>query len=433
MDVIASWRAQGYFSHFKAAGFLPVLVTMRWEVDQAGGWKWHGPSARPCIEHLPGGECIIRLPRHRSFASRLYNLLANVRVLRRLFIVWAWICAELDATPEQWDCYRSYRKFLYKHLKTAHYAAVVAIFSPHHHLRLAFNLNRRFGIPYVLDFRDLWNTRLVMKDYKPTRREGLQDACFRWHWRRWLGNAAFFSITSEKWRDWVAGFTPTTGYVLRNGYEAAHFSSSSKTTQPNQAHQERFIMLHCGSLYRHQVLAPFVEGLRRFLEKEQPKSFELRLIGADKGQQPRESTSYMSAADLRALFKPLSEVLHLKKRCSKAESAKHMQAAEVLLMPSFPAYKGVYSAKIFDYLAARRPILLTPDDNGLLSALLVQRNAGTIASTAEEVHDFCKTAYQSWKKHGRYPFLGQEEGLDAFSRQHQVKCMGNYINQALKR
>ncbi len=422
MDVIASWRAQGYLSYLQAAGFEPVLVSMRWQPDGSGGWRMHDKHALTYIEELPQGGRIVRLPRVRSLASKVHSFFARVPLFRQVFIVCAWLCGHLDATEEQWDCYCTYKRFLYQHVKEARYVSLIAIFSPHHHLRLATRLHKRFGLPYVLDFRDLWNTRLVSATYRPNFKNRFQDMCCSKYWARWLEHAAFFTITSSSWKRYLYTLTGTQGRVLRNGYEPAHFM------HPPPTRTERFVLLHCGSLYRHQALGNFVEGIRRFIEEVQPKYFDLRFIGAEKGKQPASSTAYLSTTDVHTLLQPVSSVLQLWPRHSKAACAKYMQAAEVLLMPTFPTHAGVYSAKVFDYLAAKRPILLTPDDKGLLAALINARKAGTVASTAEEVHCFFKTAYSDWLKNGRYPFLGQETGLKCFSRQYQVSRMGKYLN-----
>ena len=403
MDVIASWRAMGYLDYLTEAGYIPTLLTLRWEKHTTGVWKRHSKLSLRHIEPQDTGGEIIRLPLAESIGGKVWRLLSKVSVFRKIILFLAYQKGHLDANAEQWDVYVSFRNFLRRHLKTHHYDCVIGIFSPHHHLKLAYMLYKRYRIPYVLDFRDLWSTRIVEKEYVPNKLERIQDRACAKFWKKWSKYALFASITSQAWLKKLEEIVECHGKVIRNGFEEAHFPDY------RSYRSKKFIVLHCGSLYYHQDLRAFVEGVRLFLlehlqvrDFKSPNleatdlsnlEFEIHFIGAYKATYPKSSTSYMPPEAIDTLLAPISGVVKMLPRCSRSKAAQYMQKAEVLLMPSFRKHKGTYSAKIFDYLAARRPILLTPDDHSLLSALVQKEQAGYIASVPEEVSQFLTKAY----------------------------------------
>ena len=289
-----------------------------------------------------------------------------------------------------------------------------------------FELYKKYHIPYVLDFRDLWNTRIIEEKYTPEWLERMQDKLCTKYWKKWSKYALFSSITSEIWLEKLAEIVVCKGKVIRNGFEEAHFLEHRTPSS------ERFIVLHCGSLYYHQDLSAFVAGVKAFLRAHvHTTTFEIHFIGAYKATYPKSSTAYMSPQDIDTMLAPISQVVHMFPRCSKEEAARRMQEAAVLLMPAFPQHRGTYSAKIFDYLGSERPILLTPADSGLLSALIRKEQAGYIASTPEEVSQFLAKAYKLWKKEGHYTHSKRTSSLTPYSRRYQVHKMAQYIDEAL--
>ena len=57
------------------------------------------------------------------------------------------------------------------------------------------------------------------------------------------------------------------------------------------------------------------------------------------------------------------------------------QAAQVLVLFQFPGARseGVYTGKIFEYLAARRPVILIGGEKSVLTSLLEETGAGAHA------------------------------------------------------
>jgi hypothetical protein len=65
---------------------------------------------------------------------------------------------------------------------------------------------------------------------------------------------------------------------------------------------------------------------------------------------------------------------------SREESIHEQRKAQVLLLLTWnhPAEKGVYTGKLFDYLAAQRPVLAMGIPGSVIEELLDETQAGTI-------------------------------------------------------
>ncbi|MFA4824273.1 MAG: glycosyltransferase [Methanoregula sp.] len=93
------------------------------------------------------------------------------------------------------------------------------------------------------------------------------------------------------------------------------------------------------------------------------------------------------------------------------------------------AEKGVYTGKLFDYLAARRPILsMGLTDGGVVKELLDQTQAGVHVSNEEELKKYLMKAYREYKETG----LVQYQGIDAEVMKYSHKEMARKLVEVLE-
>lgn len=419
LDVIASYRAKAYADHLVKHDIFPTIITHRWETDDFDedgriNWKYHTDDS--VIEEEEVGCKIYRLPRRKPNLKKQPSLLSKVTTLLNF------LSGNLEPYLEESRCV--FEKFLFDHLKYTSYNFIIAIFSPHYHLKLAYDLNRIFKIPYILDFRDLWNNRIIHRNYHPSIKEKLEDIIIKHYWKKWLSNACFFAITSEPWLNQVKSFSDTPGVVVTNGYEEDIFTEANKSFNKNN----RFTIVHAGSLYHHQRLDIIFEGLRLFRQKG-IDNFVLQLVGAARkkiGSKSMNSFFYEVDALLEAYI-PQSNYL-VTARFPKEEAAKYLLQADLLIFPSFPDAPGTYAGKVFDYLGANRKIVVVPDDHSVVSELMTETCGGEIVNTSEELADFLEKNYSLWLKKGFIPYDGKINIIEKYKRSSQVAIMANYIN-----
>src|SRR5688572_10569110 len=125
MDVVSSYRAKAYCDHFKSFAIKPTLMTYRWEmVDNQ--YVVHEPDDAVIVEETESCKVIrVPYPGPRRSGSSLRTIISYIK-------------GDLDV--ELMDSYRIFRKFLWHHLEKQRYDFVIAIYNPHFHLKLAYEI-----------------------------------------------------------------------------------------------------------------------------------------------------------------------------------------------------------------------------------------------------------------------------------------------------
>jgi glycosyltransferase involved in cell wall biosynthesis len=134
---------------------------------------------------------------------------------------------------------------------------VVATANPHVAFTAAWTLNRKHGVPYVMDYRDAW----TLDVFDGSRPHGPYSRAARWE-RRMLAQAREVWFVNEPIRAWHAATYPAFGsrmYVVANGYDTE--------LAPNTAHRaprrDRPLVLgYLGTVSNRVPLAEFLAGWR---------------------------------------------------------------------------------------------------------------------------------------------------------------------------
>ena len=416
-DVIASYRANAYWKHFKKFGLEPVLLTHYLGL-KAEEWV--------SIEKKKNGT-IIRVPIKNHRISLFLSFFEALPFLNKISIVLRWLMGFLDASPKSIDSYLSLKSFCKQYLTNNHVDVVLGIFSPHHHLKLCRWINKKHSIPYVLDFRDLWHNRIMNRDYRPSFTEYVQDKTTEYYWKRWLKNALFFTITSDSWKDKLSEFSTTEGYTVNNGFDMEDYYNKN-----NEGDTGHFTILYTGSLYSSQRIEVFLKGYNKFINDENPTNTTVVFLGSDRKKNTERSYgSYMH--DPKSYIKSEINESHVKvtNRVSKNEVIQQLQKAQLLLFLSHPDIPGWHSGKLFDYLGAQKNILMVPDDHGEVGSVIRTTKSGIIANTSEDVRNYLNVAYKEWSEKGKLNFIGDVDKINEFSRENQVKKMAQLLMEVV--
>jgi glycosyltransferase involved in cell wall biosynthesis len=163
-------------------------------------------------------------------------------------IILDWFSGFLDSNNGLRINYSFYRAQLFKTLEKESFDLCIGIFSPHYHLKLCYEVKRRFNIPYVLDFRDLWDNKLMSNTYlKQGLSARLQNKFIRYHWQKWCKNALFISSSSETMAKYLSDYNDLS-YPILNGYEPNLFLNEDVDLEP------KFTISSIGRIYSFQDL-----------------------------------------------------------------------------------------------------------------------------------------------------------------------------------
>jgi len=227
--------------------------------------------------------------------------------------------------------------------------AVYTTSAPYTAHLVGLRLKQRFGLPWIADFRDPWVENSTVRPPTAWHRTRIR------HWERQVITAADRVTTvsepmTQAFQTAYPMVNPEHFLTLPNGYDPDDFAQ----VEPLGRQPDRFGVVYSGSFYGQRSSQPFLQALHNVLmQGDIPRAaVQVRLVG-NVGQTTVDLVRTMGLADVVEI---IGYVAH-------RQSVGYVLGADVLLLmiAPGPGSEGVLTGKVFEYLAARRPILaVTP-------------------------------------------------------------------------
>lgn len=213
-------------------------------------------------------------------------------------------------------------------------------------------LSRSARVPLVLDYRDEWtisNAYWENKQLDPVSRY-VQGRMQRGVVRASSGLLATTRFSAEALRELARGAgrrRPAVGWIY-NGFDPDDFHADGP---PDRAEGGRFRLTYTGTLWNLTSVAPVVEAVRRLAAAHPDLAADLEVVFAGR----RVGAQAEHVAALRTL--PCRVVEHPYLDHSAAVRLMQGSQALLLLLSDLPGAGRVVPAKLFEYMAAGRPML----------------------------------------------------------------------------
>lgn len=231
--------------------------------------------------------------------------------------------------------------------------------------------------------------------------------------------------------------TISKGHLIYNGYDPEDFSDIDK----NFLRNERLVMTFVGTFGYHVQPDFLFRALARFLDRYPvlKKRLKLRLVG--------EMKEWDVKIDIDKKIRNLVIELALKEVVEFVPFQSHRSAlismlnSDILLFfiaiePESPVVTDArITAKIFEYLYAKRPILALIPPNGDAAKILKQCNAGYIVPYGD-LPSAVETLEQIWKDYesgnlAKWHF--NERKIAKYDRRKQTKQLANIFDSMMRK
>ena len=204
-------------------------------------------------------------------------------------------------------------------------------------------LHRWTGTPWVADFRDPWTDINYYQELPHTPPARRLDAALE---RAVLRSASAVTTVSPSWRALLArkaGSDAGPCAVVHNGFDPEDFEGERAAVS-----RDHFVLTYVGSLYASRNPEGLWRALSQLRTREAVPKLRLRLVG-------RVDPGVLRALQDRGLEAITERVPYV----PHAEAVRYMQQAALLLLTieSFPRDEGMITGKLYEYLAAGRPVL----------------------------------------------------------------------------
>lgn len=296
-------------------------------------------------------------------------------------------------------------------LREVKFDGIIGIFSPHFHLRQCAQLHREHKLPFVIDFRDLWDNALLGAERDRTTSSIVKEVFVKKYWKQWMQEASGFTTVSEPFRAYLSELLGLKGEVVRNGFFL-------KDIREEVEQYTAFTLTHVGTIVQWEGMRMHFAFLQSYRLKYPKRRFRIVLIGVH---------TFMTER-LNALIAQyeLEDLCEVHGRLPFDEARQTLRKSHVLLFPTFRNGRGIYTSRIFEFLAARRPVLCTPDDGDVIAELIHQTEAGCITSDEGAYHSFLDEGYDRMKQRSKSEDIRPEQ-IHAYSREAQSAVFANYL------
>lgn len=227
---------------------------------------------------------------------------------------------------------------------------------------LGRTLKRRFGLPLVLDFRDEW--LLSSQHFENHQRSGI---AYRQQ-RRMLGKvlraADAVVATTQASADELARQIQETGgrasvHCIYNGYDEDDLTALRCDSNPS----DRLRIVYTGTLWKLTDISPVVQALIQLAAADPESAARIDLIIA--GRRTPHQDALVAQLDATAVNVRRHDYLPHGKSLELAASADVL----LLLLADEQGAERVVPAKLFEYLALRKPILSVCGDGETASLI----------------------------------------------------------------
>ncbi|MEX0772387.1 MAG: glycosyltransferase family 4 protein [Balneolales bacterium] len=306
-------------------------------------------------------------------------------------------------------------KFLSKWLGENPVDVMVSTGPPHSMHMIGRGLQEATGIPWLADFRDPWTNIDYYDDLLPGTRAN------RLHHKleaEVVTKADRVVTVSPTWKKELEAVHIRSVDLLTNGYDEDDFEGVNPEQDPF------FSISHIGTLMPSRNPVALWDALSQLVRENEnfARDFRLVLVG-------RVDFSVKEALREYGLNDNLIETGYLPHN----EVIKRQKSTWVLLdiLKKARNTKGLYAGKIFEYLAAKRPILIIgPQDSD--AAKLIKKLKAGYAVGFDDVHSMkerIRSLYSDYRQNG---LASKSIAVEQFSRRNLTSQLSGILSDMIK-
>lgn len=276
-------------------------------------------------------------------------------VIEKLFL---WIRGNLFIPDARKFWVKPSIKFLERVLKKEEIETIITTGPPHSVHLIGLGLKEKLGIRWISDFRDPWTTIGYHKKLKLTKASKKKHKQLE---NKVLNAADTIIVTSITTKTEFATITNQLIEVITNGYDVS--------TNNGEVLDTEFTIAHIGSLLTGRDPDNLWQALSELVEenKEFKSHFKLQLVGV-------VSDDVLENITKHGLITNTEIVGYL----SHEKAVAFQRKSQVLLLVEINSEetKGIIPGKLFEYMAAGRPILGIGPENWDVGQLIAETNTG---------------------------------------------------------
>ncbi len=324
-----------------------------------------------------------------------------------------WIRGNLFIPDTRFLWIRTSVNFLRKELKANKYDAIISTGPPHTNHMIAFQLSKLTKLPWLADFRDPWTTMDYYKDLRLTK---WADKKHKKLELNVLRNADLVTVVGNQMKNEFGEKGAKRVEIITNGFDTTDFESENPITLDDD-----FTIVHVGSFLKRRNPYSLWKAIS-FLKKEQHPAgikIKIKLVG-------RVDQSILDSIDEFGLRSNLIQVDYVPHN----QVVNYLKSAQILLLPidDFEGAKWVLTGKLFEYLAATRPVLCLGPRDGDAAQVLGETGVGETFEF-DDINGLRMYLINKYELYRTSALLVKSKNINKYSRRGLTERLATLLNE----
>ena len=290
--------------------------------------------------------------------------------------------------------------------------AIISSFSPATSHLIAKELKIRYKIPWIADLRDLWSQN---HNYYYGRLRKFLDRRLE---LKTLSVADALVTVSPLWAEELRTLHKReVVYTITNGFDPDEMNKRQIDLT------SKFTITYTGAIYTgKQDPSKLFAALKDFVSDGtmDPKDVKVSFYGPEVVWLSSEIEEYGLSAIAKYYGMQPQEITFEKQRESQLL---------LLLNWNNPRVRGWYPLKIFEYLAAQRPILAIGGfGNDVVERLLDETKGGIYAKEIGDIKSVLRELYSEYKQNGKISYKGDIETINKYSHREMARKFAKILD-----
>jgi glycosyltransferase involved in cell wall biosynthesis len=404
---VASLRLGGLAKYLPEFGWEPTIITAKLPSP---------PDVRYRVIETEDNDILLEWKRRLGFSAEktFRNQLGQTQEQDTLVDLFLKCAREILAYPD-------YNKGWYKYvlpvagklLESGEYDAIISSAGPYTTHIIAHDLKKRYKIPWIADFRDLWtqNQYYPHSDVRKYFERKLEVGT--------LSNADILTTVSAPLAKRLHLLHHLPAYAILNGFDP-------DLLNPSETRPPIFSITYTGTIFRGKMdPEPLFKVVRKLID-------EHKILAADL------EINFWGHFEpwLQELVEKntLNSIVRIHENVPFLQAVEIQRSSQVLLLitENVPREEGLIGGKIFEYFAAHKPILAIGYSKGGVKELLDDTQAGTAAETNKDLEDALLNYYHQFKTEGRVRYCGIDAQIAQYNHKEMARKFAGLLDQVKK-
>lgn len=283
---------------------------------------------------------------------------------------------------------------------------------------LAARLSRDLGLPWVADLRDPWASW-------PAGTRARAHRADRWIARRTLASASYLTSPSAPACAALAARHGLPVAVVPNGFDPDDVRRAAGRAVTLD--RGRWVLAHTGSVFEDGRDPTWLfDAVSRLLSTGACALGDVQIVWCGRHLD-------VVARALRR-YPDLVPAVELRGEVGYEESLALQRAASALLLleDTEPSAAARLPAKVYEYLAAGRPILARACPDGAVAALLRETGAGTVVTSAEQAVPVVARWIGEWRRSGPPTVAVPPHALARYTRRAATARLASVLDRVVQ-